>query len=84
MKATLIAIGNSRGIRIPKPLIEQCGLKDEVELDVRDNSIIIHSPRTARTGWDKAFAQMTRLKDDTLIQGDSKPSPWDSEEWEWK
>lgn len=84
MKTTLIAIGNSRGIRIPKPLIEQCGLNDEVELDVRDKSIIIHSTRTARAGWDKAFAQMARLKDDTLIQGDSKPSRWDSEEWEWK
>ena len=84
MKTTLIAIGNSRGIRIPKPLIEQCGLNDEVELDVRDNSIIIHSPRTARAGWNKAFAQMARLKDDTLIQNDSKPSRWDSEEWEWK
>ena len=82
MKTNLIAIGNSRGIRIPKPLIEQCGLADEVELDVRDKSIVIHSPRKPREGWDKAFAQMARLKDDTLQDRDVKPSRWDSEDWE--
>jgi len=84
MKTTLIAIGNSRGIRIPKPLIEQCGLADEVELDVRDNSIVIHSPRKPREGWSKAFTQMARLKDDRLLDRESSPSRWDSEEWEWK
>jgi len=84
MKTTLISIGNSRGIRIPKPLIEQCGFHDEVELDVRDKSIIIHSPKATRAGWDKAFKQMTRLKDDVLIQGETMPTRWDSEEWEWK
>jgi antitoxin MazE len=84
MKTNLIAIGNSRGIRIPKPLIEQCGLADEVEIDVRDKSIVIYSPRKSRDGWDKAFAQMARLKDDTLRDGSDKPSRWDSEEWEWK
>ncbi len=61
MKTSLIAIGNSRGIRIPKTLIEQCGLQNVVELDVRDNAIIIHSLKAARLGWDKAFARMNRL-----------------------
>jgi antitoxin MazE len=84
MKTSLIAIGNSRGIRIPKPLIEQCGLQNEVELDVRDNVIMIHSINPSRLGWDKAFAQMTRLGDDAMLQNDSKASKWDAEEWEWK
>lgn len=84
MKISLIAIGNSRGIRIPKPLIEQCGLQNEVELDVRDNVIMIHSINPSRLGWDKAFAQMTRLGDDAMLQIDSKASKWDAEEWEWK
>ncbi|MDZ4741817.1 MAG: AbrB/MazE/SpoVT family DNA-binding domain-containing protein [Verrucomicrobiota bacterium] len=56
MKTALIAIGNSRGIRIPKPLIEQCGLSDDVELNVRDNAIIIQSSKAPRSDWDKAFA----------------------------
>ena len=84
MKTSLIAIGNSRGIRIPKPLIEQCGLQNEVEMDIRDNAIIIHSINPSRLGWDKAFAQMTRLGDDAMLQIDSKASKWDAEEWEWK
>ncbi|HMO05006.1 MAG TPA: AbrB/MazE/SpoVT family DNA-binding domain-containing protein [Kiritimatiellia bacterium] len=84
MKTALISIGNSRGIRIPKPLIEQCGLHDEVELDVRDKTIIIHSPKTTRAGWDNAFAQMARLKDDALIQAEATSTLWDSEEWEWR
>jgi antitoxin MazE len=84
MKTALIAIGNSRGIRIPKPLIEQCGLADEVELEVRDKSIVLQASRVPRSGWDKAFAQMARLNDDTLSSLDSVPSRWDKEEWEWK
>lgn len=81
MKTSLIAIGNSRGIRIPKTLIEQCGLQNEVELDVRNNAIIIHSLKPARLGWDKAFARMIRLGDDAMLHEDSKASKWDTEEW---
>ena len=84
MKTTLIPIGNSRGVRIPKPLIEQCGLGDDIELDVRDGSIIIHSPRRARAGWDKAFAQMARLKDDALVDAAPIVTKWDDEDWQWK
>ena len=36
MKARLVRIGNSRGLRLPKPLIEEAGLKDEVEIALRD------------------------------------------------
>ena len=84
MKTTLIPIGNSRGVRIPKPLIEQCGLGGDIELDVRDRTIVIHASSRARAGWDKAFAQMARLKDDGLIDATPVPTKWDDEEWQWK
>lgn len=84
MKTTLIRIGNSRGVRIPKPLIEQCGLAEEIEMDVRDNTIIIRAPRQARRGWERSFAQMARLKDDTLLDSAPLPSRFDEEEWKWK
>jgi len=58
MKTTLISIGNSRGVRIPKPFIEQCGLSEEVEMDVQDGTILIHAPRQPRSGWSEAFEQM--------------------------
>lgn len=84
MKTTLIAIGNSRGVRIPKPFIEQCGLSKTVEMDVRDCAILIRSPRQPRADWGKAFAQMARLGDDKLLDPQHGATRWDDEEWEWK
>ena len=84
MKTTLISIGNSRGVRIPKPLIEQCGLSDEIEMDVRDQSIVIHAPRHARAGWAKAFEQMAQRGDDKLLDAAPSSTRWDDEEWQWK
>lgn len=83
MKTTLIAIGNSRGIRIPKPVIEQCGFGDEVEMDVRNREIVLRPLSNPRHGWDQAFAQMARLKDDALLD-EAVDTRFDSEEWEWK
>ena len=84
MKTTLIPIGNSRGVRIPKPFIEQCGLTKEVEMDVQDCMILIHSPRRPRTGWRTAFEQMARLGDDKLLDPTPIPTRWDDEDWQWK
>lgn len=84
MKTTLIPIGNSRGVRIPKPFIEQCGLSEQVEIDVRDHMILIHSPLQPRSGWAKAFAQMSRLGDDQLLDPQHGSTRWDDEEWQWK
>jgi antitoxin MazE len=84
MKTTLIPIGNSRGVRIPKPLIQQCGLAGEVEMDVRDRTIIIRAPSSPRQGWDNAFAQMSRLKDDTPVDGARVSTRFDDEDWQWK
>jgi len=79
----LIGIGNSRGIRIPKPLIEQCGLTTTVELEVRDRTILLRAPRQPRAGWGKAFAQMAREGDDKLLLPESLATRWDDEEWQW-
>jgi antitoxin MazE len=67
MKTTLISIGNSRGVRIPKPFIEQCGLSEEVEMDVQDGTILIHAPRQPRSGWSEAFELMACSCNDKLI-----------------
>jgi len=84
MKTTLIPIGNSRGIRIPKPFIEQCGLEKQVEIDVRDSMILIRAPRQPRAGWDDAFARMAQAGDDKLMDASLTSNRWDKEEWEWK
>jgi antitoxin MazE len=84
MKTTLIAIGNSRGVRIPKPLIEQCGLEGEIEMAVRQNEIVIRPMRHPRAGWEEAGRRLAEAGEDKLLDGDSPPTRWDLEEWEWK
>ena len=84
VNAKVVKIGNSRGIRIPKPLIDQCGLTGEIELDVRDRTILIRSPRHPRAGWGQAFQQMARAGDDKLLDPQVISTRWDDEEWEWK
>jgi antitoxin MazE len=84
MKATIVRIGNSRGIRIPKPLIEQCEIQDEVELEIKDRHLVIRPLRRARAGWDEAFRCMAECGDDILIDRVAEPSTaWDKREWHW-
>ena len=84
MRARVVKIGNSQGIRIPKPLLEQTGIMDDVELEVEKNRIIIRPAANPRESWDKAFKAMAQKDDDTLIIGDENIShSWDEEEWQW-
>jgi len=82
MRATIIKIGNSRGLRLPKPILEQCGFEKEVELEVRDNEIIIRPVKHSRCNWEKAFKTMAEKGDDKLMK--LPDSEWDKEEWEWR
>ena len=83
MKAELIKIGNSQGIRIPKPIIDQCGLKKTVNIEVRDNSLIISPVQKHRRGWNKAFASIHEHNDDPLLDADVITSDFDDNEWTW-
>jgi antitoxin MazE len=84
MKTRIVKIGNSQGVRIPRPLIEQAGLNDEVEITVEDGSLVIKPISKPRAGWATAFQEMARLGDDAPIDGGSPISTsWDDEEWEW-
>jgi antitoxin MazE len=70
----LTRIGNSRGVRLPKALIEQAGLTDVVELIVRDGEIIIANHRHPRQGWAEAMEEAYQRGDLELTQ----------EDWEWE
>ena len=83
MRASIIKIGNSQGIRLPKPLLEQCGFNQEVELEIRNHELIIKSPRNPRSNWAKAFSAMAANGDDKLFDPEST-TQWDEVEWEWK
>ncbi len=85
MKTRIIRIGNSRGIRIPKPLLETAGLGDEVEIRALKDSLVIRAARKPRAGWDEAFREMAQRGDDALLDEASPSlSSWDEEEWEWR
>jgi antitoxin MazE len=84
MKARIIRIGNSQGVRIPKVMIEQSRLGEEVELDVEGDSIIIRPVRITRDGWDEAFAHMAEAGDDRLLDEPLRLlTSWDEDEWQW-
>lgn len=84
MKSSIVRIGNSRGIRIPKAILEQCRLGSTVELEVRDGQLVVRPVVTPRSGWEEAFRQMAERGDDTLLDRESlTPTSWDRTEWRW-
>ena len=82
MKARLVRIGNSRGIRLPKPLIEQAGLTDEVDLRLQSGAITIRATAGARAGWAEAAKLMRARGEDHLLDPPT-PTRFDEEEWIW-
>lgn len=82
MKSRLIRIGNSRGVRLPKSLIEEAGLSDELELHLDNGTIVIRSAKPARAGWAEAAAEMATTGEDRLPD-EVVPTRFDDEEWEW-
>lgn len=79
MKTRLVRMGNSRGVRLPKVLIEQAGLSDEVELEVRGNAIVIAAQRRPRAGWAEAAQALHAEGGDALLD---EPVPTRFEESE--
>ena len=83
VKGRIIKVGNSQGIRIPKLLLEQSGISENVEIEVRDNQIVITAASHARTGWAEAFARMSSNEDEDILLDDVIATTWDEVEWEW-
>jgi antitoxin MazE len=82
VKTHLIRIGNSRGVRLPKPLIEQAGLAEEVELRVQEGAIIIARAAPPRSGWADAARHARQRQEDRLLD-EPTPTRFDDEEWDW-
>jgi len=83
MRARVIKIGNSQGLRIPKPILDQTGIMDDVEIEVKNNQIIIRPVKNVREGWDAAFKIMAEKGDDEPIIDDNISHSWDESEWQW-
>ncbi len=83
MKTELVRIGNSRGIRIPKPLIEQCGFGDAVDLRVENERLIISPDRHPRAGWEETFRAAGPAAGDELLLETAGANDFDRKEWWW-
>lgn len=82
-RTRLVRIGNSRGIRVPKILLDQAQLPDEVELLAEPGRLVVQATRRPRTGWAEAARAMSELGHNGLLD-EPTPTRFDREEWEWR
>jgi antitoxin MazE len=78
----VIKIGNSRGIRIPRTILEQVGLSDDIEMKIEGDRLVIQASRHPRHGWEEHYARMAEKTDDRLLV-DIPSSSFDEDEWTW-
>lgn len=79
----MVRIGNSRGIRIPKPILEQCGFRDTVELRVEKDHLVITSSHSPREGWEEMFRAAGPSTPDELLLDSLPANEFDREDWRW-
>lgn len=79
MRTSLTRIGNSKGVIIPSHILKQCGFEEEVEIEHKDNQIVISPVRQPRAGWTEAIRD--EGADDPLLA--DVPNDFDADEWTW-
>ena len=82
MKARLVRIGNSRGVRLAKPLLEEAGLTDEVEIRVRAGAVVITPLNSPRAGWAAAALRLAQTQDAGLLD-EPTSTRFDEDDWKW-
>ena len=78
MRLSVVSIGNSKGIRIPKILLDKYKISDVVDVELRDDALVLRPVHKSREGWEEAFRQMHQNGDDKLLI----PDVFDDETWE--
>ena len=78
MEISIIQIGNSKGIRLAKTILERYDITDKVELIFKEGFLILRPVKKVRDGWDKAFKKMAERGDDELLIDDI----FEDENWE--
>ena len=82
MKTRIVRIGNSRGVRIPKPILEEAGLEDEVEVQVTDSGLVIQAANRPRAGWAEAAQALGEGSQAGLLD-EPVSTAFDESEWVW-
>ena len=82
VRAKIVQIGNSQGVRIPRPLLDQAELGADVLLSVSGRAIVITPASAPRSGWAEAFQAMGVAGDDALLD-EGTPTEFDETSWRW-
>lgn len=82
IRASIVRIGNSQGVRLPKALLAVTGIENDVDIAVTNGAIVIRPARKARENWASHFESMAFNGDDTLLD-EFVLTDWEKEEWEW-
>ena len=82
VRTQIVKIGNSRGVRLPKLLIEQMGFENDVEILIQRGQLVLRPLNHPRRGWEEQFLAMAKHGDDKMLD---KPisTQWDRSEWKW-
>jgi len=83
--ATLVRVGNSQGVRIPKVIIEQAQLENkELEFKIVDDGLLIHPVKNPREDWKKQFDKIAELQASSEDDQEWLDTPLSSDkDWEW-
>lgn len=81
-RARIVRIGNSRGIRVPRALLEQANLREDVELYAEPGQLIVRSAQRPRAGWADRARAVSERGDDVLLDPPA-PTRFDLNDWEW-
>lgn len=70
MEVAIISIGNSKGIRLSKTVLEKYNIQDSIELILEEDRIVLKPTTKPRKGWEKSFKKMHKNGDDKLLIDD--------------
>jgi len=83
MKTRIVQIGNSRGVRLPKALLDEAQLVDEIELQAAPGRIVIRKASRPRAGW-AAAARLMRERDEDRLLDPATATDFDEKQWKWR
>ena len=78
IQVSIVQVGNSKGIRLSKTLLDKYQITNKVELVLENDYIILKPVTEPRKNWENAFAEMHKNGDDKLlIDGVFDDEKWD-------
>ena len=81
MRTSLVKIGNSKGVRLPRAVIEQAQLTDELQLEVGTGVVVLRAIRSVRKNWEDDAARYRAASEDDMSDWDVVTGDFDGE---WK